>query len=68
MTADLLKQLIELGWPAIVLLGYSWLAREYIRSRNDEIQHLRDEVKFLQQVVAVNHEELAALRLQSAKK
>jgi hypothetical protein len=48
MDMAFIKQLVEIGWPAIVTLGYAWLAREYIRARDNEVTFLRAQVTMLQ--------------------
>lgn len=44
MNIDVFRQILELGWPAIVTIGFLLLAREYVRGVNDEITYLRQRV------------------------
>lgn len=41
INVELFRQLLELGWPALVTLGFVYLARSYMSQVNDEIVYLR---------------------------
>ena len=48
MTVDTLKQLLELGWPAIVTFMFGYLAIQYIADQRKQIQMLWDHVAALE--------------------
>jgi hypothetical protein len=64
MDLQSIKTLIELGWPAIVTIGFVVLAKEYIRSRDNEVNFLRKDITFLQNMVVTLQTEVKELRAQ----
>jgi len=45
---DVVKQLLELGWPAIVTVAIYLLAKQYMTSVESEISYLRAQVATLE--------------------
>jgi hypothetical protein len=62
MDLQSIKTLIELGWPAIVTVGFVVLAKEYIRARDNEVSFLRKDIAFLQGLVISLQAEVKELR------
>jgi len=48
MDLDTVKQLLELGWPALVTIAIFFLARQYMATVENEIAYLRQQVSTLE--------------------
>lgn len=48
MNIDTLKQLLELGWPAIITVMFGYLAIQYIADQRKQIATLWDRVTALE--------------------
>lgn len=56
-TVNLLKQLLELGWPGIVTAFLCVMAYRYYQDTRDEITYLRKRIDTLEtEVIQVKHE------------
>jgi Tfp pilus assembly protein PilN len=54
---DTLKQLLELGWPALVTVAVYFIARQYMMTVENEIAFLRTQVEKLQaEIIEVKHQ------------
>lgn len=47
-TFSLVKQLLELGWPAIITVFFAWLAMQYIADQRKQIETLWNRVTALE--------------------
>jgi len=56
------KQLLELGWPALVTVGVYLIARQFLARTESEIAFLREQVLLLQAEVIKLREELSSAR------
>lgn len=48
MDLDTLKQILEMGWPAIVTIAIFFLARQYMATVESEITYLRERISKLE--------------------
>jgi len=52
-----LKQILELGWPALVTVAFFFLARQYMATVESEIEYLRKQVASLEaELIEVKHQ------------
>lgn len=67
MTLDVLKQLLELGWPAIVTFAFAYLAIQYISDQRKQIDTLWSRVTALEAEILKVKQQLIDDHLQRDK-
>lgn len=48
MTLDTLKQLLEVGWPALVTVGFAYISLRYLQETRETIAYLRAKIEKLE--------------------
>lgn len=48
MDLDALRQILELGWPALVTVAFYFLARQYMKTVDEQIVYLRERITVLE--------------------
>lgn len=47
-TLSTIKTILDLGWPAVVTLGFIYLAQRYLKDMADQIAYLRKRIDELE--------------------